>query len=149
MHKKTILTLAGFFLIQSLPAFADPNLEIGLYDMTTEVQMPEIPGLPASAKNQLQKQTSQVCIKDKDLKTVLGKFTPEKNCKISNMKESTNEVTWDTSCQGKGFVMTAKGKVELKGKSFSGTTKTETKINGGQKILMGAKVEGKHIGPCK
>ena len=146
MKKGFLLSI--LILLASNVAICSPNLEPGMYNMTTEAQMPEIPGLPEAVKEQLKKQTHKVCIKESDLKNIVAKLNEQKNCKFTNVKETSTELTWKSSCTGQGLQVEGDGQAFLKGKSFSGTTSSETLIMGA-KIVIKFNFNGLKIGACK
>ncbi|HMK55571.1 MAG TPA: DUF3617 domain-containing protein [Dissulfurispiraceae bacterium] len=116
-------------------AFAAPNMQDGLWEITTTVEMK---GMPSGMMKPM---THTSCLTHKD-------SVPEKpaksDCKMSDMNSSGNTVTWTMTCPDS----VSKGNITYSGSTFEGTTDT-TVNHGGQKMQVRNKMKGKRIGPCK
>ena len=116
-------------------AFCAPNMQDGLWEITTTVEMK---GMPAGMMKPM---THTSCLTQKD--SVPDK--PAKSeCKMSDMKYEGNTVSWTVTCPE----AVSKGKVTYSGSTFDGTTET-TMNHHGEKTQVKNKMKGKRIGPCK
>jgi len=134
---KKILTAALVMLtiVWTTVAFADPNMQDGLWEITTVVEMK---GMPAGMMKPM---THTTCLTQKD-------SVPEKpaksDCKISDMNSSGNTVAWTMTCPDS----ISRGKITYSGATFEGTTET-TMNHGGDKMQIRNRMKGKRIGACK
>ena len=131
-------------LASSLVAAALPNMQEGLWEITTKV---EISGLPEG----LPEHTIQHCVTKKDLEEGKGKMhqpdSRNSKCAVKDYKVEGNKASWSINCGGDNPT-TGSGSVTYSGTSFAGTTK----------MIMGKKSEetemtqtfsGKRIGACR
>ncbi len=119
------------FLFSAALSSAAPNMEEGLWEMTTTVDMPGI-----SSKSF----THTTCLtKEKAVPQ-----TAESGCTIKDVTAQGNTVTWTVVCK-EG---TSIGKVTYAGTTMEGFTETTVKTNGNT-MTMKSRMKGKRIGPCK
>lgn len=119
------------FLFSAALSSAAPNMEEGLWEMTTTVDMPGI-----SSKSF----THTTCLtKEKAVPQ-----TAESGCTIKDVKAQGNTVTWTVVCK-EG---TSIGKVTYAGTTMEGFTETTVKTNGNT-MTMKSRMKGKRIAPCK
>ena len=119
------------FLFSAALSSAAPNMEEGLWEMTTTVDMS---GMPSKSF------THTTCLtKEKAVPQ-----TAESGCTIKDVKTQGNTVTWTVVCK-EG---TSTGKVTYAGTTMEGFTETTVKTNGNT-MTMKSRMKGKRIGPCK
>jgi len=144
MRFATLSLLAATLL--SAPAHAAaPNMKEGLWEITTKMEMP---GMPGGMKPQVMQQ----CFTKKDLddprKTAPSGGDPKDNrCQMTDYKMQGNTATWNMACKGED-AMTGSGSITYSGTSYTGTNKMSMK-RGGNVQTMTTHYNGKHIGDCK
>jgi hypothetical protein len=131
MRKWVCIIVALLFLFSARLSFAAPNMEDGLWEITTTIDMP---GMPSRSY------TNTTCLtKEKAVPQ-----TAESGCTIKDMKTQANTVTWTVVCKE----ATSTGKVTYAGTTMDGVVETTVKT-GGQTMTMKSTMKGKRIGPCK
>jgi hypothetical protein len=131
MKRGICIIAAVLFLFSARLSFAAPNMEDGLWEITTTVDMP---GMPSRSF------THTTCLtKEKAVPQ-----TAESGCTIKDVKTQGNTVTWTVVCR-EG---TSTGKVTYAGTTMDGVIETTVKTNG-KTITMKNTIKGKRIGPCK
>jgi len=131
MKRGICIIAAVLFLFSARLSFAAPNMEDGLWEITTTVDMP---GMPSRSF------THTTCLtKEKAVPQ-----TAESGCTIKDVKTQGNNVTWTVVCR-EG---TSTGKVTYAGTTMDGVIETTVKTNG-KTITMKNTIKGKRIGPCK
>ena len=131
MKRSIWIIVAVVFVFFTGISFAAPNMEDGLWEITTTVDMP---GIPSNSF------THTTCLtKEKAVPQ-----TAESGCTIKDMKTQGNTVTWTAVCR-EG---TSTGKVTYAGTTMDGVIETTVKT-GGQTMTMKSTMKGKCIGPCK
>ena len=134
--KKSIsicLIPVAMFLFFATLSFAAPNMEDGLWEITSTMEMP---GMPAKSF------THNSCLtKEKAVPQM-----SQSDCTMKDMKNVGNTITWTVVCREGASV--SKGKVTYAGTTMDGVIeniiKTEEKT-----MTMTMKMKGKRIGPCK
>jgi uncharacterized protein DUF3617 len=138
----TVLFLPLLGLASSPVSAALPNMQEGLWEITTKV---EISGLPAG----LPEHTVQDCVTKKDIEE--GKMHQPSNsnskCEVKDYKVEGNKASWKIICSGNNPT-TGSGTVTYSGTSFAGTTKMKTGKNG-QETEITQTFSGKRLGACK
>ncbi len=130
MRKGVYSITALLFLLSAGLAFAAPNMEDGLWEITMTVDMP---GMPQRSF------TNTSCLtKEKAVPQ-----TAESSCTLKDVKTEGNTVTWMMVCKE----ATSKGKVTYARNTMEGTFETTMK-SGGQTMTMKNIMKGKRIGPC-
>jgi hypothetical protein len=137
MIKKILFLATVVSLIFAVPAFAAPNYQEGLWEMTTTVNMPGMP------KEMMRPMKNQVCM-TKDNAVPQPKEKGEQQCKMTDQKTVGNKVSWTMTCKN-GTV--SKGDITYSKTSFSGTQTTVTN-QGGKPMTMKSTMSGKYLGPC-
>jgi hypothetical protein len=124
MKKGICFIPAVLFLFFATFSFAAPNMEDGLWEITSTMEMP---GMPAKSF------THSSCLtKEKAVPQ-----TSQSDCTIKDVKNLGNTITWTVVCR-EGATMS---------KGMDGVIETTVKSNGGKTMTM--KMKGKRIGPCK
>jgi hypothetical protein len=133
MKRCICITAAVFFLFSARISFAVPNMEDGLWEITSTVDMP---GMPAKSF------TNTTCLtKEKAVPQ-----TTQSECTMKDVKTQGNTVTWTVVC--KGGMSTSTGKVTYAGTTMDGVVETTVKTNG-KTMTMKSTIKGKRIGACK
>jgi hypothetical protein len=124
---------AVLFLLSGRLSFAAPNMDDGLWEITSTVNMP---GMPAKSF------THTTCLtKEKAVPQ-----TTESGCTIKDVKTQGNTISWTVVC--KEGMSTSTGKVTYAGTTMDGVVETTVKT-GGQTMTMKSTMNGKRIGACK
>ncbi len=114
-----------------------PNMQEGMWEITTKIEMP---GMPMN----MPPMTNTQCLTKKDL--VPQSSQPGQECKITQTKVTGNTVTWAMECSDQGGGMKGTGKINYKGSSFKGIIKmTMTQSN----METTMQISGHRIGDCK
>ncbi len=133
MKRSIWIIVAVVFVFFTGISFAAPNMEDGLWEITSTVDMP---GMPAKSF------THTTCLtKEKAVPQ-----TAQSGCTIKDMKTQGNTVTWTVVCRE--GMSTSTGKVTYAGTTMDGVIETTVKT-GGQTMTMKSTMKGKRIGPCK
>jgi hypothetical protein len=133
MKRSIWIIVAVVFVFFTGISFAAPNMEDGLWEITTTVDMP---GMPSKSF------THTTCLtKEKAVPQ-----TAESGCTVKDMKTQGNTVTWTVVCRE--GMSTSKGKVTYAGTTMEGAIETTMKTNE-QTMTMKSTMKGKRIGPCK
>jgi len=144
IHLLPVLLLPILGLASSPVAAALPNMQEGLWEITTKV---EISGLPKG----LPEHTVQHCLTKKDIEEGKGNMhQPESRnskCEVKDYKVEGNKASWSIACSGDNPT-SGSGTVTYSGTGFAGTTKMKMGRKG-QETEMNQTFSGKRIGACK
>jgi hypothetical protein len=133
MKRGICIIAAVLFLFSARLSFAAPNMEDGLWEITSTVDMP---GMPAKSF------THTTCLtKEKAVPQ-----TAQSECTMKDVKTQGNTVTWTVVCRE--GMSTSKGKVTYAATTMEGAIETTVKTNE-QTMTMKSTMKGKRIGPCK
>jgi hypothetical protein len=127
---------------------AGPNMKPGLWEITTTVDMPNMPGMPMA----MQPMTRTQCYTQKDVDDA-KKVAPNgsrkgEDCELKDHKVTGNKVTWRVQCQGKRAA-SGTGEMVLKGDSYDGTIKVTSVDPRRGEMHMTQHIKGKRVGDCK
>ena len=150
--KTAALLVAAFAATSALaqnPADAmKGKMKPGLYAYKMEMDMGQVPGMPAGMGKQTM--NMQHCVTQKDIEQgQVGKGRDGKansNCEMQDFKMSGNTATYKMVCKGEG-AMTADNKITFVPDGFDMTMKMAMD-RGGQKMNMTQNMEGRYLGPC-
>ena len=131
MKNGLCIVAALLFLFSAQLSFSAPNMEDGLWEITTAVDMP---GMPSKSFTQTSCLTKEKAVPQ----------TSESGCTIKDVKTQSNTVTWTVVCKE----ATSTGKVTYAGTTMEGFTETTVKTNGNTMTIK-SRMKGKRIGPCK
>ena len=145
MKKLSLICLLSGLGLALIPAVAAlPNMQEGLWEITTKV---EISGLPKG----LPEHTVQHCLTKKDIEEGKGKLhQPESRnskCEVKDYQVEGNKASWSIACSGDNPT-SGSGTVTYSGTSFAGMTKMKMGKNS-HETEMTQTFSGKHIGACK
>ncbi len=133
MKRGIWIIAALLFLFSASLSFAAPNMEDGLWEITSTVDMP---GMPSRSFTHTSCLTKEKAVPQ----------TAESGCTIKDVKTQGNTITWTVVCmEGKS---TSTGKVTYTGSTMDGVVETSVKTNG-ETMKMKSTMKGKRIGPCK
>lgn len=134
---KLFYRCASAMLVVVFPvsAFAAAAMKEGMWEITTKV---DIPGIPVKVPPQ----TVKHCYTKEEVKDQKKVVATQKDCTVTDFRQSGNKVTWKMKCTGPN-AGTMTGETIFKGDSFASTMITESK---GQKTK--AKVNAKRVGAC-
>jgi len=139
---KKILIALVVFISMLWTASAWAEFKEGLWEVTTQVEMKGMQGMPQS----IPPATFRQCITKND--PVPQNKDKNLECKTVNLKTSGNTVSYTVECKGNGQEMHTTGTITYSDKSMNGTSTTSFKMKGQPEIKMTSKIRGKYIGPC-
>ena len=134
------ISIAIFFIFVLMIIFsgsvvAGVNMKEGLWEITTQMEMPGMPmQLPPQVRNK--------CITKKDM--VPQKTEPDQDCKWLKKDIKGDTVTWKALCQTDEGPVEFNGKVTYKGETFDGVL-----IMKQSDMEITNKMSGRWIGKCK
>jgi hypothetical protein len=132
--KKIVIAIL-FALALAATSFADDTMRDGYWELITTMEMP---GMPM----QMPPTTIKHCYTKEDVKDQKKTISTDKNCTVTDLKQSGNKVTWKMKCTGKN-AGDFSGETVYKGDAYDSTMKMESQ---GQTINM--KVKAKRLGAC-
>jgi len=119
------------------PAYAEPNMTGGKWEITSKMVMEGLPVAIPPVK-------TTMCLNNKQ--AVPQKA--QKNCKMISNKVVGNTVTWVMQCQDKTGTTDSEGAITYRGSSFDGKViMTMKNREGSQKMTQD--MHGKRIGDCQ
>jgi hypothetical protein len=131
MKRGICIIAAVLFLFSARLTLAAPNMEDGLWEITSTVDMP---GTPSRSFTHTSCLTKEKAVPQ----------TAESGCTIKDMKTQGNTVTWTMVCRD----ATSTGKITYAGTTMNGISEMTVKTNG-KTMTMKTTIKGKRIGPCK
>ena len=139
MYKRVQLVALIIFIFFTGIVFADsnPNMKEGLWEITTNVEMP---GMPMS----MPPVTNTQCLKKNALIPQSGQ--PGQECQFKNLKIMGNTITYEIDCTTQNGKMIGHGKITYNGTSMEGEMVT-TISQGNMKMIQ--KISGHYVGKCK
>ncbi|TAL23880.1 MAG: DUF3617 family protein [Nitrospirae bacterium] len=130
-----LLTLA-----LSAPAFAEPNMKEGMWEMAMKMDMQGMPfAMPPMKFNQ--------CITKKDM--VPYKKEKGQDCDMVSTKISGDTVSWVVKCKDKHGTTESSGQITYEGEKFNGVINTTMTDAGGSSQKSKMNMSGRRIGACK
>jgi hypothetical protein len=119
----------------SAPVSSAINMQEGLWEITTTVDMP---GIPAGM---MKPNTFTTCLNQKES---VPKSKKETDCTMKDLKTEGNTVTWTVVCKD----ATSKGRITYAGTTYDGMTETTMKQDGKDTTIK-TTMKGKYLGPCQ
>ncbi|OGR28597.1 MAG: hypothetical protein A2X83_01495 [Desulfuromonadales bacterium GWD2_54_10] len=121
----------------ALPAisFAADNMREGYWELITTTEMPGMPMKipPAKMKH---------CYTKEDVKDQKRSISTDKNCTVTDLKQSGNKVTWKMKCTGQNAGVFS-GETVYKADAYDSTMKMQSQ---GQTVNM--KIKARRLGNC-
>jgi hypothetical protein len=133
MKKITIIILT--ILVLPATIFAADTMREGYWELITTMEMP---GMPMKMEPTRMKH----CYTREDVKDQKKTITTDKNCTVTDLKQSGNKVTWKMKCTGQNAGVFS-GETVYKGDAYDSNMKMETQ---GQTMKM--HVKAKRLGNC-
>ena len=127
------------------------KMKEGLYSYKMEMDMGQVPGMPAGMGKQTH--TFEHCVTPQDIeKGQLGKGREDRkpsNCEVKDFKMSGNTASYKMVCAGKpDGGMTADNTITFVADGYKMNMKMAMD-QGGHKMNMTQNMEAKYLGPCK
>lgn len=122
-------------LILPVTVFAADGMRDGYWELTSTMEMPGMPMKMAPTK-------VNHCYSKEDVKDQKKTITTDKNCTVTELKQSGNKVTWKMKCTGQNAGVFS-GETIYRGDAYDSTMKMQSR---GQTMNM--KVKGRRIGNC-
>jgi hypothetical protein len=132
---KKILIAIMSTLILPATIFAADTMREGKWELITSMEMPGMPFKLPPTK-------IEHCYTKEDVKDRKNAITTDKNCTVTDLKQSGNKVTWKMKCTGKN-PGDFSGETVFKGDTYDSTMKMET-----QGQAMNMTVKAKRLGNC-
>ena len=137
MMKRSLVMAIILCLVWAMAAFAAPNYQEGLWEITTTTDMP---GMPKQMQHPYKHTT---CI-TKQNAVPQPKEQGERKCEMAKQSTEGNKVSWTMTCKD-GTV--GKGSITYGKTSFNGS-QTTTTSRGGKHMTVKSTMSGKYLGPC-
>ena len=146
---KTRIALALIAItVAALPTLAQGPRRDGKWEVSVEMDMPNMPNMPAGFK--MPTMTTTQCITPEEAKDPQksmpqggrGRGPNPDNCKVSDYKVDGNKVSWSMKCDPPNE-MTGTGEFTYSGDTYTGVMKMHAR---GQDMTM--KYNGKRVGDC-
>jgi len=132
---KKFVTAILFALVLPATSFSADTMRDGYWELISTMDMP---GMPM----QMPPTTIKHCYTKEDVKDPKKTVTTDKNCTVTDLKQSGNKVTWKMKCTGKN-AGDFSGETIFKGDAYDSTMKMES-----QGRTMNMKVKAKRLGNC-
>jgi len=132
--KKFVIAIL-FALVLPATSFSADTMRDGYWELISTMDMP---GMPM----QMPPTTIKHCYTKEDVKDPKKTVTTDKNCTVTDLKQSGNKVTWKMKCTGKN-AGDFSGETIFKGDAYDSTMKMES-----QGRTMNMKVKAKRLGNC-
>lgn len=131
--RKTAIVVS--VLLLPVSCLAADMMRPGYWELTTQTEMPGMP---------IQMPPSKVkhCYSKEDVSDQKKTITTDKNCKVTEMKQSGNKLTWKMKCTGE-HPGNFSGESVYRGDSYDATMKM---VSEGHTVKM--KMKGKYLGAC-
>jgi hypothetical protein len=118
-------------------AHADIDMQPGMWEQTTRIEMPGM-SIPETR--------TTYCLRKEDL---VPKNTGQPGCKITNIKQSGNMVTWETICVQDGTKSRGRGKVTYSGTTSNGSMNFTIENPSAPPMKMHYTFSARRVGNCK
>jgi hypothetical protein len=136
-----------FILLAATSLFAldasatPPNMQPGMWEITTRTEMP---GMPM----QMPPQSIRQCYKNENVRDARETLPVDKTCKVDDFQQSGNTVKWKVNCKVEGAPMTGIGEITYAGSRYSGKMTMQGNMQG-MNINMTSQYSGRRVGDCK
>ena len=136
MKRNVVLVcIVGLLMVLSGSVFAEPQMNPGKWQITTQTQMA---GMPPQTVTHTQ------CITAQDMVPVSQDANQE--CQVTDIVYSGNTVSWKISCGGQGGGMEGTGSVTYSGDAMNGVM--DMTITGGANMKVKNTLTGRRLGEC-
>ncbi|MBI9090555.1 MAG: DUF3617 family protein [Desulfobacterium sp.] len=141
MLKITVFSLFGVCVLLLCSTFSYAfDFNPGTYEITSTVEMP---GMPVGS---VPPQTIVQCVTAQD--PIPETNAESEDCKMKNMKQAGNTVTWELECVLQGQTMASQGEIRYAGDNFKGTVIMEMGPEVGSMTITTV-ITGKRLGNCQ
>ena len=132
--KKIVITLLSALALPAV-SFAAETMREGYWELVTSMEMPGMP---------MQMEPSKIkhCYTKEDVKDQKKTIATDKNCTVTDFKQSGSKFTWRMKCTGESAGVFS-GETVFKSDSYDSTMKMQTE---GQTMNM--KVKARRLGNC-
>ena len=132
--KKIVIAVLSILSFTASGSAAD-TMRDGYWELITTMEMPGMPmKMPPT--------TLKHCYSKEDVKDQKKTITTDKDCTVTDLKQSGNKVTWKMKCTGKN-AGTFSGETVYRGDAYDSTMKMQT-----QGQTMNMKINAKRLGNC-
>lgn len=135
VKKIQMLILITVLMLFAAPAGAGPDVQEGMWEITTEAKMSGM---------QMPPQKHTQCFMNDDL--VPMDPTAPQSCTIKEKSYKGNTLNWTMECSSEGVKTVAKGSITYDKDSFSGGVDITI---GGSNMKFTNTMSGRRLGPCK
>lgn len=132
--KKIVIAILSALVLPAT-SFAADTMREGYWELITTMEMPGMPMKMAPTK-------LKYCYTKEDVKDQKKSISTDKNCTVTDLKQSGNKVTWKMKCTGKNAGV-FNGETVYKKDGYDSTMKMQT-----QGQTMNIKVKAKRLGDC-
>jgi len=132
--KKIVIAILSALVLPAT-SFAADTMREGYWELITTMEMPGMPMKMAPTK-------LKYCYTKEDVKDQKKSISTDKNCTVTDLKQSGNKVTWKMKCTGKNAGV-FNGETVYKKDAYDSTMKMQT-----QGQTMNIKVKAKRLGDC-
>lgn len=141
MSRKITAVLGGIVVVCGLAACSGdgPNLEEGMWEITTEVDMP---GMAMKIPPMVYRQ----CLSKEDIVPKQGPVDQE-ICTYSSPKTKGDRVSWSVECKSPGGKTRSDGEITYRGTSFDGTLTMN--MSGAIQMSATNRMSGRRVGDCQ
>jgi hypothetical protein len=134
MLGKIAVAMIIVFASVAVAVAGGPNMEEGLWEVTSKMEMPGMSMPPV---------TNKQCLTNDNM--VPKNANPDDECQITDSQVSGDTVTWTMECSGPNGQMTGDGEITYQGTSFKGKMKMTMPQQG---MEMVSHMSGKRVGEC-
>ena len=127
-----------FIIMTAIPSVAS-GFTPGQYQIISTIEMP---GMPAGS---IPAQTIVQCMTEQD--PIPKTNDASQDCTISNMKQSTNTITWEMECTQQGQKMKSHGQMTFSNDTFKGTNIMQMGPESGNMNVIN-NLSGTRLGEC-
>lgn len=132
--KKIVIAVLSSLLLP-ITGFAADTMRDGYWELVSTMEMP---GMPMKMKPTKVKH----CYTKEDVRDPKKTVSTDKNCSVTDLKQSGNKITWKMKCTGKSAGEFS-GETILKGDTYDATMKMQT-----QGQTMNMKIKATRLGNC-
>ncbi len=140
MKKLSILSALALLCFATMLFAASPNMQEGKWELTMAMQVEGVP-FPMPPIKYTQCFTKED-VKDGNKTLPTGSDKKKDNCKVEDVKASSNSTTWKMVCKDG---TTGSGQITYKGSSYTSTMTLVAK-DGGKTVNN---IKAKRLGDCK
>lgn len=130
--------VASLCFLSVLPAWAEPNLQDGTWEITTQMEIPGLPFAPPPVKYTR-------CLSKQD--AVPQQADQKNSCQVISSDIQGDTVFWVVECKDRGETVRSNGNVTYRKDRFTGTVHVTSSGKGAGTVT--SKMSGRRIGNCR